>query len=133
MASPSRLRMPHAASVTGAGRREQRLLWYDIAADRTVTIGSDVVNAMSHNGILWCATGAQGAYSLSTLDLRTHTMSRAWTDVFDWLARAPNAGQVHRTSPAQRCGYATVSAVSSTTNDVCNELSSTPRNFAVML
>jgi hypothetical protein len=48
----------------------QRLDLYDITTGRVVTLAMAVVNAMAHDGLLWWATGPEGAYTWTVLDLR---------------------------------------------------------------
>jgi hypothetical protein len=48
----------------------QRLDLYDITTGRVVTLATAVVNAMSQDGLLWWATGPEGAYTWTVLDLR---------------------------------------------------------------
>lgn len=63
-----------ALIIDGTGPGVSRgLCLYDIVTGRTVTLATDVVNAASHGGMLWWATGGEGNSTWTALDLRTLT------------------------------------------------------------
>jgi hypothetical protein len=57
--------------AAGSGGPQSRLLLYDITMDRTVVVAAGVVEANSLGGFLWWATGPEGSYHWSVIDLRT--------------------------------------------------------------